>query len=133
MSTSDTFTFLRQDTADIFTLLSEDALEELGLFSMKNTRKALERLKEQKKNKSILYDFPKIIQLTTPSTANDDTVKVYFVEEIQNILQISRTTAYTLVKKEPPFRVIHIGNSYRISKESFDRWLNNPVQKNGGF
>ncbi len=125
MSTSDTFTFLRQDTADIFTLLSEDALEELGLFSMKNTRKALERLKEQKKNK--------LTQLTTPSTANDDTVKVYFVEEIQNILQISRTTAYTLVKKEPPFRVIHIGNSYRISKESFDRWLNNPVQKNGGF
>lgn len=125
MSTSDTFTFLRQDTADIFTLLSEDALEELGLFSMKNTRKALERLKEQKKNK--------LTQLTTPSTANDDTVKVYFVEEIQNILQISRTTAYTLVKKEPPFRVINIGNSYRISKESFDRWLNNPVQKNGGF
>lgn len=125
MSTSDTFTFLRQDTADIFTLLSEDALEELGLFSMKNTRKALERLKEQKKNK--------LTQLTTPSTANDDTVKVYFVEEIQNILQISRTTAYTLVKKEPPFRVIHIGNSYRISKESFDRWLNNPVQKNGRF
>lgn len=125
MSTSDTFTFLRQDTADIFTLLSEDALEKLGLFSMENTRKALERLKEQTKNE--------LTQLTAPSTANDDTVKVYFVEEIQNILQISRTTAYTLVKKEPPFRVIHIGNSYRISKESFDRWLNNPVQKNGGF
>ena len=39
MSTSDTFTFLRKDTADIFTLLSADALEELGLFSMKNTGK----------------------------------------------------------------------------------------------
>lgn len=124
MSTSDTFTFLRQDTADIFTLLSEDALEELGLFSMKNTRKALERLKEQKKNK--------LTQLTTPSTANDDTVKVYHVEDIQNILQISRTAAYALIKNAP-FRVVHVGNSIRISKEDFDRWLNNPVQKNGGF
>ena len=124
MSTSDTFTFLRKDTADIFTLLSADALEELGLFSMKNTRKALERLKEQKKNK--------LTQLTTPSTANDDKVKVYHVEDIQNILQISRTAAYALIKKAP-FRVVHVGSSIRISKEDFDRWLNNPVQKNGGI
>ena len=124
MSTSDTFTFLRKDTADIFTLLSADALEELGLFSMKNTRKALERLKEQKKNK--------LTQLTTPSTANDDKVKVYHVEDIQNILQISRTAAYALIKNAP-FRVVHVGNSIRISKEDFDRWLNNPVQKNGGI
>lgn len=124
MSTSDTFTFLRKDTADIFTLLSADALEELGLFSMKNTRKALERLKEQKKNK--------LTQLTTSSTANDDTVKVYHVEDIQNILQISRTAAYALIKNAP-FRVVHVGNSIRISKEDFDRWLNNPVQKNGGI
>ena len=125
MSTSDTFTFLPKNTTDIFTLLSADALEKIGLFSMENTRKAIERLKEQKKNE--------LTQLTAPSMANDDTVQVYRVEDIQNILQISRTTAYTLVKKEPPFRVIHIGNSYRISKEDFDSWLNNPVQKNGGI
>lgn len=129
MSTSDTFTFLPKNTTDIFTLLSADALEELGLFSMKNTRKALERLKEQKKNK--------LTELTAPSMANDDTVKVYRVEDIQNILQISRTAAYALVKEEPPFHVVRFGKSknrvIRISKESFDRWLNNPVQKNGGL
>lgn len=124
MSTSDTFTFLPKDTADIFTLLSEDALEELRLFSMKNTRKALERLKKQKKNK--------LTELTAPSTVNDDTVKVYHVEDIQNILQISRTAAYALIKNAP-FRVVHVGSSIRISKEDFDRWLNNPVQKNGGI
>lgn len=45
MSTSDTFKFLQKDTADILTLLSADVLEELGLFSMKNTRKVLEQLK----------------------------------------------------------------------------------------
>ncbi len=124
MSTSDTFTFLRQDTADIFTLLSEDALEKLGLFSMENTRKALERLNEKKKNK--------LTELTVPSTVNDDTAKVYHVEDIQNILQISRTAAYALIKNAP-FRVVRVGNSIRISKEDFDMWLNNPVQKNGGF
>ncbi len=124
MSTSDTFKFLQKDTADILTLLSADVLEELGLFSMKNTRKVLEQLKEQKKNK--------LTQLTIPSTVNDDTVKVYHVEDIQNILQISRTAAYALIKNAP-FRVVRVGNSIRISKEDFYRWLNNPVQKNGGF
>lgn len=124
MSTSDTFTFLPKDTADIFTLLSADVLEELGLFSMENTRKALERLKEHKKNK--------LTQLTTPSTANDDKVKVYHVEDIQNILQISRTAAYALIKNAP-FRTVRVGNSIRISKEDFDRWLNHSEQKNGGI
>ncbi len=124
MSTSDTCAFLQKDTADIFSLLSADALEKLGLFTMKNTRKALEKLKEQNKNK--------LTQLTVPSTVDDDTVKVYHVEDIQNILQISRTAAYALIKNAP-FRVVRVGNSIRISKEDFDRWLNNPVQKNGGF
>ncbi len=124
MSTSDTCAFLQKDTADIFSLLLEDDLEKLGLFTMKNTRKALEKLKEQNKNK--------LTQLTVPSTVDDDTVKVYHVEDIQNILQISRTAAYALIKNAP-FRVVHVGNSIRISKEDFDRWLNNPVQKNGGF
>ncbi len=124
MSTSDTCAFLQKDTADIFSLLLEDDLEKLGLFTMKNTRKALEKLKEQNKNK--------LTQLTVPSTVDDDTVKVYHVEDIQNILQISRTAAYALIKNAP-FRVVRVGNSIRISKEDFDRWLNNPVQKNGGF
>jgi hypothetical protein len=129
MSTSDTFTFLPKNTTDIFTLLSADALEKIGLFSMENTRKAIERLKEQKKNE--------LTQLTAPSMANDDTVQVYRVEDIQNILQISRTAAYALVKEEPPFHVVRFGKSknsvIRISKEDFDSWLNNPVQKNGGI
>lgn len=96
---------------------------------MENTRKAIERLKEQKKNE--------LTQLTAPSMANDDTVQVYRVEDIQNILQISRTAAYALVKEEPPFHVVRFGKSknsvIRISKEDFDSWLNNPVQKNGGI
>lgn len=123
MSTSDTFVFLQKDTVDIFSLLSEDALDKIGLFTTKNTRKGLEQLEQKKDN---------FTQLTVPLTVNDDTVKVYHVEDIQNILQISRTAAYALIKKAP-FRVVRVGSSIRISKEDFDRWLNNPVQENGGL
>lgn len=123
MSTSDSFVFLQKDTVDIFSLFSEDALDKIGLFTTKNTRKGLEQLEQKKDN---------FTQLTVPLTVNNDTVKVYHVEDIQNILQISRTAAYALIKKAP-FRVVRVGSSIRISKEDFDRWLNNPVQENGGL
>lgn len=48
--------------------------------------------------------------------------RVYTVEEIQNILCISRTTAYELVKKGL-FHCVKVGGSIRISKRSFDEWL----------
>ena len=51
-----------------------------------------------------------------------DNKRVYTVEEIQNILCISRTTAYGLVKKNL-FHFVRIGGNIRISKKSFDEWL----------
>lgn len=48
--------------------------------------------------------------------------RVYTVPEIQDILGISRPTAYTLVKKNC-FRSVRIGGQIRISKKSFDEWL----------
>ena len=48
--------------------------------------------------------------------------RTYTVDEIQDILGISRTSSYNLVKKGL-FRVIRIGGSIRISKKSFDEWL----------
>lgn len=54
--------------------------------------------------------------------------KVYTVNDIQKILGIGRTAAYDYIKKvekeKKPFRVIKIGASYRIPKESFDKWIN---------
>lgn len=52
--------------------------------------------------------------------------RVYTVEEIQNILCISRTTAYGLVKKGL-FHCVKIGGNIRISKKSFDEWLDNQL------
>lgn len=48
--------------------------------------------------------------------------RTYTVDEIQDILEISRTSAYNLVKKNY-FRYVRIGGTIRISKKSFDEWL----------
>lgn len=48
--------------------------------------------------------------------------RVYTVDEIQDILQISKTTAYNLVNSGV-FHSVRIGGQHRISKRSFDAWL----------
>lgn len=59
---------------------------------------------------------------------NRISAKVYTVEEIQQLLGIGRTKIYAYIegvyKSQEPFRVIKIGRSYRIPKESFDKWIN---------
>lgn len=53
---------------------------------------------------------------------SDTERRTYTVEEIAQILHIGRSTAYNLVK-EGHFKIVRIGNSIRISKKSFDEWL----------
>ena len=49
--------------------------------------------------------------------------RCYTVEDLQNILMCGRVTVYDLLKKNE-FRYIKLGGSgYRISKKSFDEWL----------
>lgn len=48
--------------------------------------------------------------------------RCYSVQELQEILDISRQCVYELLKKEE-FRWVKIGGKYRISKKSFDEWL----------
>ena len=53
--------------------------------------------------------------------------KVLMVKDIREILQISQKTAYNLVKQAlktgDMFRVIKLGNTYRIPTKSFLDWL----------
>ena len=51
-----------------------------------------------------------------------ETKRTYTVEEIAKLLSIGRTTAYALVK-EGHFKTVRIGSAIRISKQSFDEWL----------
>jgi len=48
--------------------------------------------------------------------------RTYRVEDIADILDIGRTSAYNLVK-EGHFKVVRIGTAIRISRKSFDEWL----------
>lgn len=50
--------------------------------------------------------------------------KTYSVHDIAQILQISRSKAYELCR-QPDFKVVRLGRTIRISKASFDDWLNN--------
>ena len=52
-----------------------------------------------------------------------DRASVKATADIQRILNISRPTAYALLKKQE-FRWVMVGRCYRISKQSFDEWLN---------
>ena len=52
--------------------------------------------------------------------------QVYTCSEIQMILGISRTTAYRLIQSKA-FHSVRIGGQYRISKKSFDSWLNKEI------
>ena len=48
--------------------------------------------------------------------------RAYRVEEIAEILDIGRAAAYDLVKLRY-FKTVKIGKAIRISKKSFDEWL----------
>lgn len=48
--------------------------------------------------------------------------RAYSVDDIKNILGISRSMAYRLANSGS-FRVVRIGHTLRVSKKSFDEWL----------
>ena len=48
---------------------------------------------------------------------------VYRVEEITQLLAISPRAAYNLCNTTKDFKVIRIGKSVRVNKQSFDNWL----------
>lgn len=48
--------------------------------------------------------------------------RCYTVKDLQEILGVSRPSVYDLLKKNE-FRWILVGGKYRISKKSFDAWL----------
>ena len=53
----------------------------------------------------------------------DSEKRAYSVDDIMSILDISRSSAYIIKKNF--FRSVKIGNQLRISKASFDKWLDN--------
>lgn len=56
-----------------------------------------------------------------PNTQNQK--KTYTIDEISKQLNISMKSAYALAKSGQ-FHYVRAGRIIRVSKESFDRWLN---------
>ena len=63
-------------------------------------------------------------------TAINPGKRTYSVDEVREILGISRRKAYELCNSNL-FKVIHVGRVLRISKASFDFWLDNFDQIGG--
>lgn len=83
-------------------------------------------------NKSLQTDTNPVTMEASKSPAKESSDKakaathdalVYKVEEIAQILAISSRAAYNLCKSTKDFKVIRIGKSVRVNKQSFDNWL----------
>ena len=60
----------------------------------------------------------------SPTDSPATTKLVYTVEEIARMLAISLRSAYNLCSHTTEFRVLRVGGSIRVPKDSFDAWLN---------
>ena len=64
-----------------------------------------------------------ISSLLPPTDSLKATTLVYTVEEIARMLAISLRSAYNLCNSTTEFRVLRVGGSIRVPKDSFDAWL----------
>ena len=63
----------------------------------------------------------------SPTDSLKATPLVYTVEQVAQMLAISLRSAYNLCNSTTEFRVLRIGGSIRVPKDSFDAWLNRVV------
>ena len=59
----------------------------------------------------------------SPTNSPETTKLVYTVNEVAQMLAISQRAAYKLCNSTTEFRVLRVGGSIRIPKDSFDAWL----------
>ena len=82
-------------------------------------------------NKSLQMDSnPATMEVVTqtnavksPTDSPAPSKLVYTVEEIARMLAISLRSAYNLCNSTTEFRVLRVGGSIRVPKDSFDAWL----------
>jgi len=65
---------------------------------------------------------PAVEPQSRPRAARLDPL-VYKVEEIAQLLAISPRAAYNLYNTTKDFRVVRIGTSIRVNRQSFDAWF----------
>ena len=94
--------------------------------------KMYENVKSLDYTKNILQTIPnndtmEVVTQTnavkSPTDSPATTKLVYTVEEIARMLAISLRSAYNLCNSTTEFRVLRVGGSIRVPKDSFDAWL----------
>ena len=60
----------------------------------------------------------------SPTDSPETAKLVYTVNDIARMLAISLRSAYNLCNSTTEFRVLRVGGSIRVPKDSFDAWLN---------
>lgn len=90
-------------------------------------------MKSENYTKKVLQTDPNPVTMKaseSPATESSDQAKaakheplVYRVEEIAQLLAISPRAAYNLCNTTKDFRVLRIGTSIRVNKQSFDNWF----------
>ena len=93
---------------------------------------ATETVKSLDYTKNVLQTIPnndtmEVVTQTNAVKSPIDSLKattlVYTVEEIAQMLSISLRSAYNLCNSTTEFRVLRVGGSIRVPKDSFDAWL----------
>ena len=93
---------------------------------------ATETVKSLDYTKNLLQTIPnndtmEVVTQTNAVKSPTDSLKattlVYTVEEIAQLLAISNRAAYNLCNTTKDFKVIRLGTSIRVSKQSFDDWF----------
>ena len=95
---------------------------------MKNVRKNTTELTRE--DLKIVPESPKMELSQNPAVEPSDQTQaaklvplVYRVDEIAQLLAISNRAAYNLCNTTKDFKVIRLGTSIRVSKQSFDDWF----------
>ena len=95
---------------------------------MKNVRKNSTELTRE--DLKIVPESPTMELSKTPAVEPSDQTQaaklvplVYRVDEIAQLLAISNRAAYNLCNTTKDFKVIRLGTSIRVSKQSFDDWF----------
>ena len=95
---------------------------------MKNVRKNTTELTRE--DLKIVPESPTMELSKTPAVEPSDQTRaaklvplVYRVDEIAQLLAISNRAAYNLCNTTKDFKVIRLGTSIRVSKQSFDDWF----------
>ena len=96
---------------------------------MKNISRNLTKLTRE--DLKIAPESPTMELSETPAVEPSDQTRttirhaplVYRVDEIAQLLAISNRAAYNLCNTTKDFKVIRLGTSIRVSKQSFDDWF----------